>query len=191
MCIYFDKRLILCHNKKGINACLFNHRRRIWVCLPGVTMMEFRTGETHGVISFVKHDQQFRFALTAEGDVYIRPSLVNAHKDALVEGATVKLVYESGERSLVATEILSVRESSEFCDGEVKFFNLRNGFGFLTNCDTLPGVDIFLHVTVCKKAGIIPEDGMKLQFAVVQKGGKFRASMVRTPPKVRAELQAS
>lgn len=143
----------------------------------------FTSGETNGVIAPVKPEQMFRFARTHEGDVYIHPTVAKEHLRDLVEGAQVKLSYKSGGiKGLVAEEILSVRSPAPptFYVGEVKFFDTKKGYGFICNCEDLPGIEVFVHAVAFGRAGIVPAREMKIEFSVTETGGgRFKATKVR------------
>lgn len=59
--------------------------------------------------------------------------------------------------------------------GQVKFFNMNKGFGFIAPEDGSP--DIFVHVSAVEQAGLAGlADGQPLEYTLVDRGGKVSAT---------------
>lgn len=143
-------------------------------------MTTFRAGDTTGVVAYAKPEQTFRFVRTSQGDIFVPSSLVSGREDKLVQGAQVSLSYWTGQKGLVAGDITSVLPplEPEFLAGEVKFFDQKKGYGFIV-CETLLGKEVFLHKSTAREAGVLPWEGMSLEFYAVERNGKLRAEAIR------------
>jgi len=145
-------------------------------------MTSFKAGETDGLIAFFKEDHAFRFVQTNEGDIFIPPALVRERQKALVQDARVKLSYRTDSKSrLVATEILSVEApaNEKVHRGTIKFYLPKKFYGFIEGCEDFPETDIFFHGSVSESAGFLYEEGMPVEFGVMQEGDKPKAAFVR------------
>lgn len=149
-----------------------------------VYMSDFRSGETHATVKFFEAKKGFGFATSPEGDLYISANLAYDYRNDLVPGTGLKVAYQSEERGLAITKIMSVlpRDPPEFCRGEVKFFDVKKGFGFITSAAFER--DIFLHTSIASSAGIIPQEGLLLEFVVKERDGKLSAAIIRQTNKV-------
>jgi CspA family cold shock protein len=62
--------------------------------------------------------------------------------------------------------------------GNVKWFNMQKGFGFIQPDDG--GKDVFVHITAVQAAGLQSlNDGAKVSFEVVRERGKEAAANLR------------
>jgi CspA family cold shock protein len=58
--------------------------------------------------------------------------------------------------------------------GKVKWFNVRKGYGFIT--DDKSEKDIFLHVSVLEKSKLrVLRENQKIQFEIKEEKGKLKA----------------
>lgn len=58
--------------------------------------------------------------------------------------------------------------------GTVKWFNYQKGFGFINPEDG--GKDVFVHISAAERSAVRLEEGMRLVFDIVERGGKLSAS---------------
>ncbi len=58
--------------------------------------------------------------------------------------------------------------------GTVKWFNYDKGYGFINPGDG--GKDIFVHISAAERSGIRLEEGVKVNFDIVERGGKISAA---------------
>jgi CspA family cold shock protein len=62
--------------------------------------------------------------------------------------------------------------------GKVKWFNVRKGYGFIT--DDKSEKDIFLHVSVLEKSKLrVLRENQKIQFEIKEEKGKLKAINVK------------
>ena len=63
--------------------------------------------------------------------------------------------------------------------GNVKWFNVQKGFGFIQPSDG--SKDVFVHISAVERAGLTSlAEGQKVSYDVVSERGKFAADNIQT-----------
>lgn len=129
-----------------------------------------------GYIKWFDPKKGFGFIETKDGDIFFHCSHVVNFREQVVPDAEVEFeyttIYDDGAYKPTVTEVLAVTPPSvvEVLD-TVKFFNTEKGFGFV---HTDLGRDAYLHISVCKKAGITPKSpGMPMRALVEKRRDKL------------------
>lgn len=140
-------------------------------------MNTFKSGETYGELKHFDRKKGFGHIQTKEGRIFLHISKVSKGQvDQLVAGAKLEVVYQTSVKGLETTKVLSISEPPVYT-GTVKFFNVKKGFGFI-KCLELG--DVFLPRAVASAAGVIPWQGLAIEFTVApDQTGKLAAIMIR------------
>lgn len=147
----------------------------------------FQSGTTTGIVISFNPVRGFGFIASSLGQMFVHRTAVEKVLGEFVPGAEVTVDYRTAEKGLKAVAVHSVKPPV-FELGTVKWFDEHKGFGYIE----LAGgaADVFLHISVADAAGVVPWEGLALEFCAVEAEKGRRAVVIRqaqeaqsTPPK--------
>lgn len=141
--------------------------------------MTARSGETTATLKFYDAKKGWGFAMSPEGDLHLGRSVALGFEEQLRDGVSLVVLYRSEEKGLTVSKIISIDldEPSEFYEGEVKFFNLQKGYGFVI-CDDFQE-DLFLHQSIVRQSSLPSLSAeQRVRFTIGDRNGKRQVSHI-------------